>query len=143
MLCPRERFLTMGGFDESFPRPGAEDRDFCDRWRASGWPIAWCARARVEHRHPQTLAKFVELHFRYGRGARVYQLKRRDRAADGIDDDPGFHSALPGRVRPRLAALGSPPRRAAALASLGVWQAANAAGFAVEALGGSSRKGAS
>ncbi len=137
LLCPRERFLSLGGFDESFPRPGAEDRDFCDRWRTAGWPIALCAGACVEHRHAQSLASFAELHFRYGRGARLYQLKRSARGSGTLREDLGFHATLPRRIRSGLAGHGGSSRRAAVVATLALWQVANAAGFAVEALGGS------
>jgi glycosyltransferase involved in cell wall biosynthesis len=52
MLCSRRRYLDLGGFDELFPRAGAEDRDFCDRWRAADWPLIWRPEATIEHRHP-------------------------------------------------------------------------------------------
>ena len=132
MLCPRERFLAVGGFDRDFPRAGAEDRDFCDRWRMAGWPLAWRPAARVEHRHSQTLRKFCDLHFRYGRGAHMYQARRRDRGSGTMREDLGFHRSLPRRLRHHV----SPPQRGlsavAMLATLGLWQAANALGFATE-----------
>jgi len=141
ILCPRERFLEIGGFSESFPRAGAEDRDFCDRWRMAGWPIVWRPAARVEHRHSQTLRKFIDLHVRYGRGAYRYQAMRRQRGSGTMREDLGFHGTLPRRVWRRLGRLAGPEsgscglcRRLQLGASLGLWQVANAAGFAAEAV---------
>ena len=141
ILCPRERFLEIGGFSESFPRAGAEDRDFCDRWRMAGWPIVWRPAARVEHRHSQTLRKFIDLHVRYGRGAYRYQAMRRQRGSGTLREDLGFHGTLPRRVWRRLGRLAGPEsgscglcRRLQLGASLGLWQVANAAGFAAEAV---------
>lgn len=133
MLCGREAFLEMGGFDATFPRAGAEDRDFCDRWRMAGRPLVWRPAARVEHRHSQTLLKFLNLHMRYGRGAHMYQAKRRCRGSGTMREDLGFHSTLPRRVWARLRDHGSPLMRGGVLAALVAWQAANAAGFALEA----------
>ena len=137
VLCTRERFEAIGGFDVTFPRAGAEDRDFCDRWRTAGWPLVWEPAARIEHRHAQTLRKFVDLHYRYGRGAYLYHRRRLERGSGGIGKDIGFHAT----ILPRFRALRGDPRvvgrTLALLAALGIWQGANAAGFAREALFGS------
>jgi len=133
MLCSRERFLELGGFDRSFPRAGAEDREFCDRWRMTGWPIVWRPEARIEHRHSQTLRQFVDLHYRYGRGARIYHGVRSRRGSGTMRDDMAFHRRLVHRIGTRLANEGSTVRQAQVVASLILWQVANAAGFAAEA----------
>jgi GT2 family glycosyltransferase len=133
ILCPRERFLAVGGFDERFPRAGAEDRDFCDRWRLAGWPIVWRQDARIEHRHSQTFGKFLDLHFRYGRGAHRYQAIRRARASGTMREDLGFHKTLPRRVARHLVRQGSLCGGVTTAVALGFWQAANAVGFVVEA----------
>lgn len=143
VLCSRERFIELGGFDATFPRAGAEDRDFCDRWRVAGWPLVWRPAARVEHRHSQTLGKFVDLHFRYGRGAYLYQAMRRARDSGTMREDLGFHANVPKRLRRRLAAGSGPLWWGAVVASLAVWQLANAAGFVTEALRGGRKKGGS
>lgn len=132
-LCSRERFLEVGGFDDSFPRAGAEDRDFCDRWRMRGWPIVWRPEARVEHRHGQSFRQFVDLHVRYGRGASLYRTLRSGRGSGTMSEDFAFHRTLPRRVWRHLRREGTFGRRIATLAALGVWQAANAAGFLFEA----------
>jgi GT2 family glycosyltransferase len=134
VLCSRERFLELGGFDESFPRAGAEDRDFCDRWRMRGWPIVWRPEARVEHRHGQSFRQFVDLYVRYGRGAYRYQAIRKKRGSGTMREDLGFHRTLPRRVWRRLKHPGREGTGIATIAALGVWQVANAAGFLLEAV---------
>lgn len=133
-LCRHALFREVGGFDAEFFGVGAEDRDFCDRWRAAGLRLVSRRDARVEHRHPQTLREFLHLHYRYGRGAHHYQAQRRRRGTGTMRDDFGFHLTLPARVRRRL---GRPPgyRRSARIgAALLLWQAANAVGFFSQAL---------
>ncbi len=64
MLCSRAAYSELGGFDTTFPRAGAEDRDFCERWRAAGLKLMWRPDAVIEHRHAQSLRKFIDLHYR-------------------------------------------------------------------------------
>jgi GT2 family glycosyltransferase len=94
ILCSRADYRELGGFDTSFPRAGAEDRDFCDRWRASGRPLRMAPTATIEHRHAQNLSQFLGLHYRYGRGAYVYQAKRRRRGSGSMAQDMNFHISL-------------------------------------------------
>jgi len=70
MAVSREAFLTLGGFDESFPAPGAEDRDLCERWAAQGLPALYAPEAIVDHKHELDALSFWRQHVRYGRGAR-------------------------------------------------------------------------
>jgi GT2 family glycosyltransferase len=139
LLCERARFLELGGFDATFPRAGAEDRDFCDRWRMRAWPIVWRPEARVVHFHSQTVRAFIDLHVRYGRGAYLYQAKRRERQSGTMSDDLGFHRSLVRRLRIRSSRLPDGQGRLRLFLALGVWQVANALGFAAEAL--SARRG--
>ena len=134
ILCSRERFLDLSGFDEGFSRAGAEDRDFCDRWRMRGWPIVWRSEARVEHRHGQSFRQFVDLYIRYGRGAYRYQAIRKQRGSGTMREDLGFHKTLPRRVRRHLKQRGHAGAAIPTIAALGVWQVANAAGFLLEAV---------
>jgi GT2 family glycosyltransferase len=141
MLCPRQRFLCLSGFDRSFPRAGAEDRDFCDRWRIAGWPLIWRPDARVEHRHSQSLGQFIDLHIRYGRGAYLYQAKRKQRRSGTMRDDLGFHNSLPRRVHRHLAERKDPIlAKLGLMAALALWQVTNAAGFFIEALSVAARR---
>ncbi len=70
---PRAGFLSIQGFDESFPLPAAEDRDLCDRWNG---PLVYVPDAIVDHAHPMALRSFIRQQFRYGRGARFLHQKR-------------------------------------------------------------------
>ena len=133
MLCPRDRLIELGGFDGDYPRAGAEDRDFCDRWRAAGLTLVWRKDAVIEHRHAQSLREFVDLHYRYGRGAHLYQAKRRARGTGTMREDMGFHRSLPGRIWRRLGRPTGWWRSAQIGVALALWQVANAVGFFVEA----------
>ena len=140
ILCSRAWFREMGGFDESFPRAGGEDRDFCDRWRMRGWPITWQSAARVEHRHGQSFRQFVDLYIRYGRGAYRYQAIRKERGSGTMLEDISFHKTLPRRVWRHLKRRGRVGSGIATVAALSVWQFANAAGFLLEAILGSEKR---
>lgn len=133
ILCSRAAFSEIGGFDAAFARAGAEDRDFCDRWRAGGRPLHLVPTATIEHRHAQTLKQFLRLHYRYGRGAYLYQAKRRRRGSGSMRDDIGFHRSLirllPRHLR-RHRGIGKKARIASAIL---LWQVANAVGFFREA----------
>ena len=130
----RESYQAIGGFDQSFPRAGAEDRDFCDRWRAAGMPLIWRPAASIEHFHPQTLASFLDLHYRYGRGAWTYHSKRRLRSTGTMSDDLGFHATLPRSILRGLARYPGAWRKLQFCSALLLWQRANVAGFATESL---------
>lgn len=78
MACPRRLFVALGGFDDSFPRAAAEDRDFCDRWREQGWRLVSAPRAVVRHKHRLTFRSFLKQHHGYGKGA-VYLHEGRER----------------------------------------------------------------
>lgn len=131
ILCPSARFRELGGFDRTFSRAGAEDRDFCDRWRMMGWPIVWWPEARVEHRHSQSLCTFVDLCYRYGRGAYRYRMMRQERGSGTMREDIGFHKTLPRRVARILHERGV--GGIAVVMALGLWQLANGIGFITEA----------
>jgi glycosyltransferase involved in cell wall biosynthesis len=131
LAASREAFLQSGGFDGSFPRPGAEDRELCERWTRAGQPLVFEPAAVVGHAHPMGLVAFVRQHRNYGRGA--FQLRRRRRAAGEtrMQLEPlRFYTRLvtyPFGRRRRRAAL-------AQSALLVLSQAANAAGFLEEGL---------
>lgn len=88
----RDRFLELGGFDSSFPSAAGEDRDFCDRWSAEGWPSVRVPEAVVDHRHDLSPRAFVRQHFNYGRGGRVFRKVRVERGRPVLLD-PGFYLA--------------------------------------------------
>lgn len=133
MLCSRVNYGELGGFDTAFARAGAEDRDFCDRWRASGRPLRLVPAATLEHRHAQTLKQFLGLHYRYGRGAYRYQAKRRLRGSGTMSHDMNFHRSLLRRLPRHLQKHRGLFRKVQITTAILLWQVANAAGFVREA----------
>src|SRR6056297_123893 len=67
--CSRERFLSLGGFDQTFPLAAAEDREFGLRWREQGGELIYSEAAVIDHFHPLTLRRYWRQHHNYGRGA--------------------------------------------------------------------------
>lgn len=133
ILCSKAQFQQLGGFAEDFPRAGAEDRDFCDRWRMMKWKIAWDQQALVNHYHHQNLSGFIDLHIRYGRGAYIYHKKRRQRRSGTIAQDIGFHKSLPRLLLDHSRHESWPITKL--IKTIGcflIWQIANTLGFLVE-----------
>jgi len=60
---PRERFLTVGGFDPDFRQAGGEDREFCRRWVREGQRLCWAPEAVVYHQHHLTFRGYCRQHF--------------------------------------------------------------------------------
>jgi glycosyltransferase involved in cell wall biosynthesis len=71
LACERIRFGDVGGFHANLVLAAGEDREFCMRWSAAGGLLIRQSEAVVHHGHSQNLLQFTEMHFRYGRGARM------------------------------------------------------------------------
>jgi glycosyltransferase involved in cell wall biosynthesis len=82
LAMPRQLLLALGGFDESFPLPAAEDRDLCARWRPIG-PLIFLPDAVIEHRQHLHLRTFWRQQYRYGQGAFHYWQRRQDEGLPG------------------------------------------------------------
>jgi GT2 family glycosyltransferase len=121
-----DRFREIGGFDASFPLPAAEDRDFCDRWRARGLALSYAPEAVVDHYHELDAGRFWHQHFRYGVGARHFHRLRAARGGERLRlEGPGFYLSMLAFPFSK-----APVARAAALSALiAVSQVANAAGY--------------
>jgi GT2 family glycosyltransferase len=133
MAMPAELFRQIGGFDASFPRAAAEDRDLCDRWRHAGHGMTYAPRAVIYHHHELTLKRFCRQCFNYGCGAWQYHQRRAQRGSGRLRDDLTFHARLPMLLPRALANLGR--RQKIVVGGLmSVWQLANAAGFIYQAL---------
>nr|MBA2449195.1 glycosyltransferase [Chloroflexota bacterium] len=130
LALPADGFRQTGGFDPSFPRAAAEDRELCDRWLRDGRDLAYAPEAVVHHTHALSLGTYWQLHVRYGRGAFRYHRARARRGAGPLKIRPSFYA--------RLLFCRPPGRRGhrALLVSglLVLSQVANAAGFAWEAI---------
>jgi GT2 family glycosyltransferase len=130
LAVPRADFLAIGGFDDAQFPFAAEDRDFCDRWRASGRALRFAPDALVRHAHDLSLNGFVRQHVAYGRGAARFHRARARRGTGRLRDEVPFHFngslwARTLRLRPARRAIGM-------VALLSLWQATNAAGYVLE-----------
>lgn len=88
VACRRDHLLALGGFDESFPRAAAEDRDLCERWHEAGRPFHYQGTALVTHHLESTLRHYVSQHLRYGQGATHLNRARQRRGHQGPRLEP-------------------------------------------------------
>jgi len=131
----REAFVRLGGFDESFPLPAAEDRALSEHWRQSGGDILYVEGPVVHHLHNLTLGGFLRQHFRYGRGARHFSLVCKRNGWEAIRIEPlGFYLGLIAFPLKRVSAL--PVSRYWVSILLFTSQVAGVAGYAREAIYG-------
>lgn len=84
VAVPRQAFLGLRGFDESFPLAAGEDRDFCERWLEVPLPMVYCHDAVVYHAHDLGVTTFCRQHFNYGRGAHHLHRARARRGQRGF-----------------------------------------------------------
>lgn len=97
LAVPAAGFRAVGGFDVTFPLAGAEDRDFCDRWRERGFDMAYADAAVVHHAHGLGLRSFCRQHFNYGRGAHYLHRTRARRGERRLRIEPlRFYAKLIG-----------------------------------------------
>jgi GT2 family glycosyltransferase len=125
----RERFLALGGFDESFPTAAAEDRDLCVRAIESGMRVALVPGARVRHHRRSRPGELWRQHVEYGRGARRLADRRAAAGRDPVRAGPAFAPALARSVVRALREGGSP----AVVPLVGLTQVASAWGYATGA----------
>lgn len=106
---PADRFRELAGFDATIPSWTAEDKEFCDRWRDNGYPMAWTPAARVHHAHALNFSTFIRQHFDYGRGILAFRMRRKKQKGKRIvPESAGFYSGLvfdPIRSKPSLRAV--------------------------------------
>jgi glycosyltransferase involved in cell wall biosynthesis len=82
LAFPRQMLVDLGGFDESFPLPAAEDRDICARWLRHG-ELCFVPDAVIEHRQDLSFRTFWRQQYRYGQGAFHYWQRRQDEGLAG------------------------------------------------------------
>lgn len=128
MAISAELLRDVGGFDPQFFPRASEDRELCDRWRHLGHDLLYVPAAHLIHARPASFRRYWRQHFTYGRGAHHYHRLRAERGSGQLRDDAVFHRRLPGMMRQPLKELPL-QKRTAALALLGIWQLANAAGY--------------
>lgn len=90
LAVPKDRFLSMGGFDPCFTRAAGEDRDFCRRWIQHGYPMIYVPEALVFHAHDLRFRDYLRQHFGYGQGAFRYHRGGRRGPFSGLGT-PAFY----------------------------------------------------
>ena len=88
LAFPTRQFRGIGGFDVTYPRAAAEDRELCDRWLHHGYRMIYAAEAVVSHSHDLTFRTFLGQHFRYGRGAFCFHQIRARRGQHRFKVEP-------------------------------------------------------
>lgn len=69
IIYHRQTFLEIGGFNETFPLPAAEDFEIGYRIIAYGYKQTLTNKMNVIHHHRATALGYLKQQFRYGRGA--------------------------------------------------------------------------
>jgi GT2 family glycosyltransferase len=122
----RDRFVALGGFDESFPTAAGEDRDFCARAVELGMGVVLVADAGVCHHRASGPARLWRQYAEYGRGARRLDRRRAGQGQRPIRAGRGFAGAL---ARSTLRATRE-ARTPWVVALVGLTQVATAWGYA-------------
>lgn len=69
IMYHRATFMEIGGFNETFPLPAAEDFEIGYRLIACGYSQTLVHQMNVTHHHRATPLGYLNQHFRYGRGS--------------------------------------------------------------------------
>lgn len=88
LAFPTKQFRAAGGFDVTYPRAAAEDRELCDRWLHLGHRMVYAVEAVVYHAHTLTFRTFLRQHFHYGQGAFCFHRIRARRLQDQVKVEP-------------------------------------------------------
>ncbi len=131
LTVPRSKFLSIGGFDESFKLPAAEDRDLGSRWMENNHDKAFVETAIVYHHHNLNWRDFWRQHYNYGRGAYHFHTLRKHRNNQKLKIEPiNFYIKMF-----YFPFIKHPVPRAALISSLFfIGQSANALGFFQETI---------
>lgn len=121
-----EDFHDVGGFDTTYIRAAAEEREFCDRWLHHGRSMAFVPEAVIHHFHKLSFTSYSQQHFNYGRGAYQFRKARACRDVSPIRVEPlSFYSNMLCHPFAEKKGIGAVP----IMFLLVVSQVANAAGF--------------
>jgi GT2 family glycosyltransferase len=126
-------FREVGAFDTRFRTASSEDREFCDRARFRGYPMAYVADAVVSHDRELNFLRFCRQHFNYGRGACDFHEARAERGSGTLRREMTFHLNARNWFFYPFTQVGW--REALPLAAnLALWQLTYSAGFLGESL---------
>ncbi len=88
LALPKKSFHEIGGFDVTYLRASAEDREFCKRWLHHGHRMTYAPEALVYHAHELTFRSFWRQHFNYGHGAFYFHEIGSRRGQESIKLEP-------------------------------------------------------
>jgi GT2 family glycosyltransferase len=88
LAFPTKQFRAVEGFDVTYLRAAAEDRELCDRWLNHGYRMIYAAEALVDHAHALTFRTFLRQHFHYGQGAFYFNQARARRGLHRVRVEP-------------------------------------------------------
>ncbi len=126
LAMPARGFHNIGGFDPAFRT--SEDRELCHRWLQHGHRIVYHPEACVRHAHALNFRSFCRQHFNYGRGAHRYHELRWLRKSGSLLQESRFHLNVRNWLWQPIREV--PAGQVLPVATLlGLWQAANLAGF--------------
>ena len=129
LLAPRDRFLEISGFNRTFGRLAAEDREFSDRCLAEGFEMFAQPEAVVIHEHRTDFKGIARQYFNYGKGAWRYHSERRERGDRAAGDTSRLHLGLRRYIKGSMKTY-TPGMRARIWFYLAVWEVSNLCGFA-------------
>ena len=100
----RSAFEAVGGFDEAFSAPSAEDNDLAYRLADAGGAFRFMRAARVAHHHPTRLGSYLRTQMSHGFWRMTLNARHPGRARRGARYAAGAELAAP--VLALLIALG-------------------------------------
>ncbi len=117
----RAEVLQAVPFDETFPAPGGEDREWCARLARHGWTIELQTAAVVLHHHERGPWRFWRQQVRYGRGA--YRHRQRSGGARRLERGSFYWALLAEGFRrgPAVGGLVATSQVATAVGFLAEW----------------------
>ena len=96
LAIPRYVLEATGGFDSAYRSASGEDNDLSYRILKAGWQIAFRPRAKVAHRHPEKLWRYLRDQYRHG----FWRAKLYKEHPDMVGGDD--YTLLRDRVEPAL-----------------------------------------
>ena len=90
----RKEYLSVGGFDESFPTASGEDVDLSFRIADAGHKMVFAPKAIIYHTHPDKIKKYIRMRYLRGYWGRLLYKKHPDRKGKGSYRSEGFYLGI-------------------------------------------------